>query len=78
MRGVGRDDPCRIARPDVGQGTRSRAIRRGMAKKRATAIFDLSLRVSPSSLSSLLFRSDLAEAIMQHACRLIDVGGRMH
>ena len=28
-------------------GTRSCAIRRGMSKKRATAIFDLSLRVGP-------------------------------
>ena len=30
-------------------GTRSCAIRRGMSKKRATAIFDLSLRVGPVS-----------------------------
>ena len=32
-------------------GTRSCAIRRGMPKKRATAIFDLSLRVSPSEVA---------------------------
>src|SRR5271165_2172162 len=34
-------------------GTRSCAIRRGMSKKRATAIFDLSLRVGPPSLCVL-------------------------
>ena len=33
-------------------GTRSCAIRRGMSKKRATAIFDLSLRVGPSEMES--------------------------
>ena len=32
-------------------GTRSCAIRRGMSKKRATAIFDLSLRVGPVPFS---------------------------
>ena len=38
-------------------GTRSCAIRRGMSKKRATAIFDLSLRVGPVpfSLSLIVF-----------------------
>src|SRR5208282_3348559 len=34
-------------------GTRSCAIRRGMSKKRATAIFDRSLRVGPLSLCVL-------------------------
>src|SRR5271157_4943102 len=34
-------------------GTRSCAIRRGMSKKRATAIFDRSLRVGPPSLCVL-------------------------
>ena len=43
--GCGLGGPCHIARPDIGQGTRSCAIRRGMSKNRATAIFDLSLRV---------------------------------
>ena len=33
--------------PTLDIGTRSCAIRRGMSKKRATAIFDLSLRVGP-------------------------------
>ena len=47
MRGRGLGGPCHIARPDIGQGTRSCAIRRGMSKNRATAIFDLSLRVGP-------------------------------
>ena len=35
--------------PTFGRGTRSCAIRRGISKKRATAIFDLSLRVGPVS-----------------------------
>jgi len=39
--------PCHIARADIGRG--SDALLRGMSKKRATAIFDLSLRVGPVS-----------------------------
>src|SRR5271165_2734541 len=38
--------PCHIARPDL--GTRSCAIRRGLSRKRATPILDLSLRLSPA------------------------------
>ena len=41
--------PCHIARPDIERGTHSCAIPLGMSKKRATAIFDLSLRVGPGS-----------------------------
>jgi hypothetical protein len=37
--------PCHIAQPDIGRGRD--ALRRGMSKKRATAIFDLPLRVGP-------------------------------
>ena len=39
--------PCHIARPDIERGRDSCAIRRGMSKKCAMAIFDLSLRVGP-------------------------------
>ena len=48
MRGVGWEADV-TARPDIGRGRdgpkHSCAIRRGMSKKRATAIFDLSLGV---------------------------------
>ena len=59
--GCGLGGPCRIARPDIGRGTRSCAIRRGMSKKRATAIFDLSLRVGPQVLRD--YRPSDAEAL---------------
>src|SRR5271165_4385145 len=45
MRAVGWG-PRHIARPDIGRGRD--ALRRGMSKKRATPIFDLSLRVVPA------------------------------
>jgi hypothetical protein len=55
--------PCHIARPDIGQGTRSCAIRRGISKKRATAIFDLSPRVGPPSLCVLLCKFSLLSSV---------------
>ena len=46
MRGVGWEADVTSRDPTLDAvGTRSCAIRRGMSKKRATAIFDLSLRV---------------------------------
>ena len=52
MRGVGWEAHVTSRDPTLDAvGTRSCAIRRGMSKKRATAIFDLSLRVGrPSEL----------------------------
>ena len=48
MRGVGWEAHVTSRDPTLDAvGTRSCAIRRGMSKKRATAIFDLSLRVGP-------------------------------
>jgi hypothetical protein len=48
MRGVGWEAHVRSRDPTLDAvGTRSCAIRRGMSKRRATAIFDLSLRVGP-------------------------------
>jgi len=48
MRGVGWEAHATSRDPTFDAvGTRSCAIRRGMSKKRATAIFDLSLRVGP-------------------------------
>src|SRR5271166_1585320 len=44
-RGVGWVAHITSRDPRIGRGTRSCAIRRGMSKKRASAIFDLSLRV---------------------------------
>jgi hypothetical protein len=49
MRGVGREMHVTSRDPTLNAvGTHSCAIRRGMSKKRATAIFDLSLRVGPN------------------------------
>ena len=54
MRGVGWEAHVTSRDPTLDAvGTRSCAIRRGMSKKRATAIFDLSLRVGPPSLCVL-------------------------
>jgi hypothetical protein len=48
MRGVGWEVHVTSRDPTLNAvGTRSCAIRRGMSRKRATAIFDLSLRVGP-------------------------------
>src|SRR5208283_4824561 len=54
MRGVGWEAYVTSRDPTLeAVGTRSCAIRRGMSKKRATAIFDRSLRVGPPSLCVL-------------------------
>ena len=54
MRGVGWEAHVTSRDPTLDAvGTRSCAIRRGMSKKRVTAIFDRSLRVGPPSLCVL-------------------------
>ena len=56
MRGVGWEAHVTSRDPTLDAvGTRSCAIRRGMSKKRATAIFDLSLRVETGRRFALRF-----------------------
>ena len=71
MRGVGREIHVTSRDPTLNAvGTRSCAIRRGMSKKRATAIFDLSLRVGPPSLCVL--RSLLCKFLYQASAIYIE------
>ena len=76
VRGVGREADFTSRDPTLNVvGTRSCAIRRGISKKRATAIFDLSLRVGhPSEFGHRRNGRDFEQKVAKEAKRDQELG----